>query len=169
MLNIRTDRLANWLLYLAVLLGVIGSTAHAETTQLGALRQEIVAGAEPSLAEMQCAVQQDLEQRLPCNQRALIAEAEWRVDDSARDTLPAIVMGYLSVKSNARDARKRLRTMSATRDAGVQNEPYSLSAISHRGSERPQKYTSATRIDPRMPLKISTGSLLSAVADRHQV
>ena len=31
MLNIRTDRLANWLLYLAVLLGVIGTTAHAET------------------------------------------------------------------------------------------------------------------------------------------
>ena len=54
MLNIRTDRLANWLLYLAVLLGVIGTTAHAETTQLGALRQEIVAAAERSLAEMQC-------------------------------------------------------------------------------------------------------------------
>ena len=53
MLNIRTDRLANRLLYLAVLLGVIESTAQAEITQLGALRQEIVAGAEPSLAEMQ--------------------------------------------------------------------------------------------------------------------
>ncbi len=53
MLNIRTDRLANRLLYLAVLLSVIGSTAQAEITQLGALRQEIVAGAEPSLAEMQ--------------------------------------------------------------------------------------------------------------------
>ncbi len=59
MLNIRTDRLANWLLYLSVLLAVIGSTAHAETTQLGALRQEIAAAAERSLAEMQCAVRQD--------------------------------------------------------------------------------------------------------------
>ena len=38
MLNIRTDRLANWLLYLPVLLAVIGTTAQAETTQLGALR-----------------------------------------------------------------------------------------------------------------------------------
>ncbi len=142
MLNIRTDRLADWLLYLAVLLGVIGTTAHAEATQLGALRQVIVAATERSLAEMHCAVLQDLEQRLPCNQRALIAEAEWRVDDSARDTLPAIVMGHLSVTSDVRDARKRLRTMSAMRDAGVQNEPYSLSAISHRGSERPKKYTS---------------------------
>ena len=44
-----------------MLLGVIGTTAHAETTQLGALRQEIVAAAERSLAEMQCAVRQDLE------------------------------------------------------------------------------------------------------------
>ncbi len=169
MLNIRTDRLADWLLYLAVLLGVIGTTAHAEATQLGALRQEIVAAAERSLAEMQCAVLQDLEQRLPVKQRALIVDAESRVDDSARDTRPAIVMGRLSVTSDARDARKRLRTMSAMRDAGVQNEPYSLSAISHRGSQRPQKYTTATRVDPRMPLKISIESLLSAVRNRHQV
>ena len=82
MLNIRTDRLANWLLYLAVLLGVIGTNAHAETTQLGALRQEIVAATEPSLAEMQCAIRPDLEPRLPFNQRALIANAESRVDNS---------------------------------------------------------------------------------------
>ncbi len=95
MLNIRTDRLADWLLYLAVLLGVIGTTAHAETTQLGALHQEIVAAAERSLAEVQCAVRQDLEQRLPFNQRALLAEAELRVDESARDTLPAIAPGPL--------------------------------------------------------------------------
>ncbi len=95
MLDIRTDRLANRLLYLAVLSRVIGTTAHAETTQLGALRQEIVATAERSLAEMQCAVRQDLEQRLPFNQRALIAEAESRDDESARDTLPAIAPGPL--------------------------------------------------------------------------
>ncbi len=96
MLNIRTDRLANWLLYLAVLLGVIGSTAQAEITQLGALRQEIVAGAEPSLAEIQWrTIRQDLDQRLPFNQRALIADAESRVDESARDTLPAIAPGPL--------------------------------------------------------------------------
>ena len=94
MLNIRTDRLGDWLLYLAVLLGVIGTTAHAETTQLGALRQEIAAAAERSLAEMQCAVRQDLEQRLPFNQRELIAEAELRVDESAGDTRPAIAMGH---------------------------------------------------------------------------
>ncbi len=49
MLDIRTDRLTNRLLYLTVLLGVIGTTAHAETTQLGALRQKIIAGAERSL------------------------------------------------------------------------------------------------------------------------
>ncbi len=82
MLNFRTDRLANWLLYLAVLLGVIGTNAHAETTQLGALRQEIVTATEPSLAEMQCAIRPDLEPRLPFNQRALIANAESRVDNS---------------------------------------------------------------------------------------
>ncbi len=35
MLHIRTDRLTKRLLYLTVLLGVIGTTAHAETTQLG--------------------------------------------------------------------------------------------------------------------------------------
>ncbi len=56
MLNIRTDRVINRLLYLTVLLAVIGTTAYGETTQLGALRQEIVAGAEPSLAEMQSAI-----------------------------------------------------------------------------------------------------------------
>lgn len=84
MLNIRTDRLADRLLYLAVLLGVVGSTAHTETTQLGALRQEIVAGAERSLAELQCAVRRNLDQRLSCNQCALIADAESRVDESAR-------------------------------------------------------------------------------------
>ena len=94
MLNIRTDRLTNRLLYLAMLLGVIGTTAQAETTQLGALRQEIVAAAERSLAEMQCAGRQDLEQRLPFNQRTLLAEAESRVDDAARDTLPAIAVGH---------------------------------------------------------------------------
>ena len=74
MLNIRTDRLANRLLYLAVLFGVVGSTAHAETTQLVALRQEIVAAAEGSLAERQCAVRQYLDQSLPFNQRVLIAD-----------------------------------------------------------------------------------------------
>ncbi len=94
MLNIRTDRLANRLLYLAVLLDVIGTTAHAEITQLGALRQEIVAGAEPSLAELQCAVRRNLDQRLPCNRCALIADAESRVDESARDTLPVIAIGH---------------------------------------------------------------------------
>ena len=128
-----------------------------------------MAGAERSLAEMQCAVRQDLEQRLPFNQSALIAQPESRVDDSTRDTLPAVVMGRLSVTSDVCDARKRPRTMSATCDAGDQNEPYSLSAISHRSWERPQKYSTATRVDPRMPLKISTESLLSAVPDRYQV
>ncbi len=94
MLNIRTDRLANWLLYLAVLLGVIGTTAHAETTQLAAhcARRS---SPQQSVAWPKCsAVRQDLEQRLPFNQGALIAEAELRVDESARDTLPAIAMGH---------------------------------------------------------------------------
>ena len=87
MLNIRTDRLANRLLYLAVLLGVIGSTAQAEITQLGALRQEIVASAEPSLAEIQWrTIRQDLDQRLPCAHRVLIADEGSRVDDSTRYT-----------------------------------------------------------------------------------
>ncbi len=94
MLDIRTDRVTKRLLYLTVLLSVIGTTAQAETTQLGALRQEIVAAAERSLAEMQCAGRQDLEQRLPFNQRTLLAEAESRFDDAARDTLPAIAMGH---------------------------------------------------------------------------
>jgi len=49
MLDIRIDRLTKRLLYLTVLLGVIGTTAHAETTQLGALHQEIVTGVERSL------------------------------------------------------------------------------------------------------------------------
>ena len=46
MLDIRTDRLTKRLLYLTVLLGVIGTTAHAETTQRGALHQEIVIAAD---------------------------------------------------------------------------------------------------------------------------
>ncbi len=64
MLNIRINRLADRPLYLAVLLGVVGSTAHAEAIQLGAFRQEIVAGAERSLAELQRAVRRNLDQRL---------------------------------------------------------------------------------------------------------
>ncbi len=139
MLNIRTDRLANRLLYVAVLFGVIGSTAQAEITQLGALRQEIVAGAEPSLAEMQsCTIRQDLDQRLPCAQRVLIADEGSRVDDSTRYTLPAIFMCRLSVTSNVRDARKRLCTTGATCDAGDRNEqtPLQPSAIEGRSGRK---------------------------------